>query len=236
MDIGTLTTIVVGVGALAAALVKTVRPLQELWQSVSSWFRSVENDARTARQFRDSIRDYRRITAIKSLLEQWLPRKGAQRALLLTANNGGEAWKAGGRLYCSNPAQVVGPGEPNTVDLWQNWEVDHWYATFLGRLLETHPRKRGMLIVTQRDVGGELFDQYQRQGTVASVILPFLWVDGAVLLYVSLNFGRSPIAAGHDLTDEERQNYYNAANEIYSNVPRCRALVDELRSTWNSVK
>ena len=239
-----------GAAAVLYALVKLVPSVRASWMALGDLFRKTETEVTASRELQASLREVRRIRALRSVLEQWVPRKGAQRALLLCANNGGEAWKGGGPLYCSNPAQIVADHEPNTTNLWQDWRVDAWYAEFLGRLLETLEKRRGLLLVRDNGVQGELHNQYIAQGTVASVVLPFIWREGGVLWYVSLNFGRYPHLPGrspasHDdhhydgarpLDADEERVYLRSAEEIYHDAARCRGLIDELRAAYLSVR
>lgn len=225
-----------GVASVLAALVRLVPKFRELWLRLRDMFRSVDEEAQAKQDLRASLLTVRRITAIKAVLDSWVVRKGAQRCLLLTANNGGADWKAGGSLFVSNPQQAVGPGEPNTWQAWQGWKCDAWYTAFLGRLLEAFDTRRGMLLVREVDVDGELRNAYTDQGTVASVVLPFKWVSGSVLWYVSINFGRSEGEPSGKITDEEVKQFTAAAREIYSNPGKCRTLIDELRAAFDGVR
>lgn len=216
-----------GTAALLTALIKFVPAVRMLWETVLARARKTEEKVDARLELQSSLRVMRRTAALKHALEQIVTRKGVQRGLLLVANNGGEAWKAGGPLFVSNTAQVVGPGEPNTQNLWQGWRVDAWYVSMLGRLLESYERKRGLLLVPEHDVDGELRKQYEQQGTVASVVLPFEWQAGGVLWYVSLNFGRADGSG-------TKQHVKNA-QELYDSPARVRALIDSLRAAYNSV-
>lgn len=226
--------------AVLTALVKFVRPARQLWEMLAGIARKIDTDVETADDLKKSLREMRRVAALKAVLSEWVVRKGAQRALLLVANNGGDAWRGSGPLYCSNPAQVVGPGEPNTIDLWQQWKVDAAYQDFLGRLLQVYERHRGLLLVAKNDVEGELKAQYGRQGTHASVVFPFKWSEGGVLWYVSLNFGAAlhtdsegkPLPA----TAEEEAAAIRSARAIYSDEARCRMLIQQLQQAFDSIR
>jgi hypothetical protein len=226
----------VGVGAILAALIKLVPRVRELYLRMRGAFTSVDAEVKAQADMRASLQSIRRVTAIKAVLDRWVIRKGAQRCLLLTANNGGNEWRAGGPLYVSNPAQSVGPGVPNTWQEWQTWRCDAWYVAFLGRLLETYDARRGMLLVTGVDVEGELGTAYANQGTVASVVLPFKWVSGAVLWYVSINFGRPLGDPAEGIEDEERKAFIAEAREVFNDSGRCRKLIDDLRAAFDAVR
>lgn len=232
---------IAGAGAVAGALVKFLPTVRELWVRLNRVFASVDDKVSAKLALEESLRHMRRVRALKLVLHQWVTRKGAQRCLLLTANNGGDAWKGQGPLFCSNPAQVTGPAEPDTLHLWQNWQVDAWYASFLGKLLETFKYQRGYpLVVPQPGVEpnedqphGVLLNQYRDQGTCASLVLPFKWQEGSVLWYVSINFGRNP--GDREITEAERADFVAAMRGIYDSPARCRALIIELQRTFDSI-
>lgn len=230
---------VAGIGITLGGLIRLVPKFRELWINIRNVFRDVDAEAQAKIDLRASMLAYRRIQAIENVLERWVPRKGAQRAMLLVANDHGEAWTGKGPLEVSNPAQVTGAGEPNTWQNWQQWACDAWYTKWLHKLLLTLDSRRGMLLVRDVDVEGELHDAYQTQGTVASVVLPFRWQAKSVLWYVSINFGRAPKApdgSDHPHTPDEQQAYLATARELYGDAGRCRALVDELRAAYDSVR
>lgn len=237
----TTETIVAALGGFAAvltAVVRFVKPARALWVQFTAQSRKVDDEIETAEELKKSLREIRRVAAIKAVLQEWVKQKGAQRALLFVASNGGEAWKGVGPLFCSNPAQAVGPGEPNTIDLWQGWRVDAWYREFLGSLLQIHDRRRGLLLINGADVEGELSRQYRTQGTHASIVLPFKWSSGGVLWYVSINFGAKLLKDENGKETEATVDQVNRAvmnaREIYEDPTRCRLLIQELRRAFDS--
>lgn len=239
-------------------MIRLVPKVRELYLGYRNSLSEVDNEIRAKQDLKASLLAVRRVASIKAVLDRWVIRKGSQRILLLTANNGGNEWKAGGKLFVSNPTQSNGPGVPNTWAEWQNWKCDAWYISFLGKLLEVYESRRGILLIPDIDVEGELQEAYHNQGTCASVVLPFMWLSGSVLWYVSINFGRpwhptkaktdkegNPILGedgkpimveGNPITPEERLAYIANARSIYDDVGRCRGLIDLLRSTFNSVR
>jgi hypothetical protein len=225
----------VGVGAILAALIKLVPKVRELYLRMRGAFTSVDAEVKAQGDLRASLQSIRRVTAIKAVLDSWVVRKGAQRCLLLTANNGGSEWRAGGPLYVSNPAQSVGNGVPNTWQEWQTWRADAWYVAFLGRLLEAFDARGPILLVTGTDVEGELHQAYANQGTVASVVLPFKWISGSVLWYVSINFGRPTDKEG-PITDDERTAFVQLARSVFNDRGHCRKLIDDLRAAFDAVR
>lgn len=243
MEWKSIAATVAGVGAVLAALVKTVPKVREFWLRIRHFLRSVDEKVSAKLELEASLRAMRRVALLEHLLRQWMPLKHYQRALVLTANNGGKAWRGGGPLFVSNPAQVAGSGEPNTRDLWSEWKVDGWYADFLGRLLATfNSRASALPIVASTDVEGELRKQYDRQGTVCSVVIPFKWIEGSVLWYVSFNFGRfpgSPDDSGRPprpLSDEDVTRSLHLMRQIAEDPARCRVLAQELARTYDSVR
>jgi hypothetical protein len=241
MDWQTMAGYIGGLAAVATALVKLYSPTREIWLRFRGFMRRVDDDAQARLDLEQSLKAIRRVAVIKNVLERWATKKGAQRVLLLTANDSGLSWKGEGPLFVNNPAQVTGPGEPNTVKLWQDWKCDPWYIGFLGRLLETHDICRGVALITENDVGGELLDQYRHQGTVCSLVLPFRWLSGSVLWYVSINFGRNPVLPGsedtpHHLNDEENAAYLDSMRQVYNDRAHCRLLIRELREAWDSIR
>lgn len=225
-----------GVGAILAAAIKLVPKFSELYMRLRNAIKSVDDDTRARLELRASLLNIRRVAAIEGLCRQWVVSHGAQRALGLIANNGGEAWKGTGPLYLNNPAQAVGAGSRDTRDEWQEWEADAWYIGFLGRLLESYQEKRCYLLVADQDVDGELKRAYKRQGTVASLIIPFMWRTGSQLWFISINFGRPLHDAEEDIPEEEKIEHLNAAREVFNNPGRCRALVDTARGVYNSIR
>lgn len=225
-----------GLGAVLAALVKLVPRVRELYLGLRESVFSVDDEVRARQELRASLLNIRRVVAIEGLCKQWVTRKGAQRCLGLIANNGGDAWKGIGPLVVNNPAQAIGPGNRDTREEWRDWNADAWYIGFLGRLLETLEHKRCYLLVADQDVEGELKNAYRQQGTVASIVIPFVWKSGSQLWYISINFGR-PLADGEEeMPDEEKQSYIALARQIYANTGLCRALVDTARGVYNSVR
>lgn len=236
MDWQLTSGILAAIAAILAALVKLVPPVRSAWMAIGDRFRETADEVDAAREMRTSLRNMRRVSAIRSTIITWTLVKNAQRGLLLIANNGGEAWKGQGPLFLSNAAQCAGAGEDNTQDSWQQWKCDAWYVQFLGTLLECHNRKAARLLIPETDVEGELRRAYDAQGTVASVVFPFFWEPGGVLWYVSLNFGRKLTLNGepHPMTNEERQEYVSRARKIANDEARCRGLIDQLRGAYMS--
>lgn len=106
-------------------------------------------------------------------------------------------------------------------------------------MLEALDAKRPLMLIRDQDVGGELLTQYQLQGTVASVVIPFLWRSGAVLWYVSINFGRAtdnPDGSKSEHSDEERTQFIQAASELSNDTARCRLLATELKQAYDSIR
>jgi len=231
----TAATIIGSLAAILAALVKFVPSVRAAWLAIGDRFRKTESAVTASRQLKASLREMRRVAALKALLQRWVDAKGLQRALVLVASNGGDAWKGAGPLYVSNPAQAVGPGEPNTQKLWQGWRADPWYTEFLGKLLETVSAKRGMLIVRDNNVAGELGLQYADQGTVASIVLPFLWQEGGVLWYVSLNFGHA-VTGENPMSSADEAQYAENTRSMYNRPGYVRAMIDDLRGAYQSVE
>lgn len=231
--------IIASIGLVVTALIKLVPRARELWLRTHNIFSRVDEQAQAKMEFEASLRGIRRVNALNAILTRWVQQYGAQRALLLTANNGGEAWKGNGPLYVSNPAQQAGNGEPNTWKLWQQWKSDPWYQQFLGSCLEAFAKRAPIKLNCAVDVEGELREAYDGQGTVCSLVLPFKWVNGSVLWYVSLNFGRKTTDLKGDprpITSKERSNHLTHLDEIVSNRAECRAMIDELRMAYDSVR
>ena len=237
MSTETIVAICGACGAVVGLLIKVAPPVRRIWTWVQSKSRKIDESAQKREMLRESLRENRRIAVSESLLKQWMPRKGYQRGLVLLANNSGKEWRTGGTRFVSNPAQVVGQGEPKTSDMWVNWECDAWYRKFLGDLLEAYDRKTGILVVREHDVEGEIYSQYAAQGTVASVVLPYYWTAAGALWYVSLNFGRyEGENRERPMSQEEIDDHVEAARMIARDKPRMRMLIDALHSAYCSVR
>ena len=231
----TAAAIIGSVAAILAALVKFVPSVRAAWLAIGDRFSRAEKKVEAARQLQASLREMRRVAALKALTKLWVAREGLQRALVLVASNGGDAWKGCGPLFVSNPAQSVAPGEENTQKLWNGWRCDPWYVELLGQLLESMDSRRGMLFVIDRNLDGELRAQYAHQGTVASIVLPFRWKEGGVLWYVSLNFGRTP-TPDNPMTPDEAERHVETARAMYNRPGYVRALIDDLDSAYSSIR
>ena len=228
--------ILTGLAAVAAALVKLVRPVRSFAFAVADRMRSAERQVTAEREWKASLRNMRRVSAVRHVLSELVAHNKVQRAMLLVANNGGEEWRGQGPIYVSNPAQVTAADEPNTQDMWQQWQADAWYLGMLGITLEKLPGRAGLLLLRE-NMEGELLDAYISQGTVASVVLPFMWEPGGVLWLVSLNFGRHPKVGStpHPLDEQEMLTFVSTARALYMEPGACRMMIDKLRAAYRSV-
>jgi hypothetical protein len=246
---------VVGVGIVIGALVKLVPQVRQLWLRLLGLFDRVDDAARAKIQLRESLRDGRRVRSVDLLLDMWVRGKpNIQRALQMTANNGGEAWKSSKPLEVNCQRQRCGPGQPDTTDLWTEWRPDSYYVEFLGWLLEAYEGRTGYPLycpevenpADKNQVHGELRRQYLDQGTVCSLVLPYAWESDAVLRYVSLNFGRKPVRLPPDednpigrlepISPETRAHFEAAMHELFDNPATCRGLIEEIKHAYYSVR
>ncbi|MFN3242058.1 MAG: hypothetical protein ACE37K_11145 [Planctomycetota bacterium] len=244
--------------AAVVALTKIVPKIGELSTRFRALARreSAKIDAKI--QFEESIVHMRRVRTIEAVVHRWITESGFQRCLLLTANNGGDAWNAG-PLTVRCQAQRAAPGEPNTIELWRRFEADSWYRDFLGRLLESLPNRTGVALECPveedpDDPGqphGTLRHQYVEQGTCASIVLPFAWRASAQLWYVSINFGRRRLWVDGDpesqepgmrtgrfepIPEDERAQFVAAMRQVFESPARCRGLIIELEQVFETVR
>lgn len=231
-----------GLAALGTALTKFSAHARKLWLWLVDRVQRMPRDMEVQKTLHQSLLEMRRMRQVLAVCEQWMHGDiGAQRCLLLTANNGGEEWKGSGPLYVSCLGQAKGPAEPDTTELWQEWKADSWYRRFLGKMLEAYEAKRGYPLVMHDgaepgadEPQGLLRSHYIEQGTYASLVLPFVWREGAVCWYVSVNFGRREGDSKHTVRD--RETFRRQMLAIYDSHAACRRLTLELRSAYESVR
>ncbi|NRA59130.1 MAG: hypothetical protein HRU13_13545 [Phycisphaerales bacterium] len=231
-------SVIATVASAVVVILKAIPKVRKAWHAAQIKQKPQEDKAAAAVELEDTRRFGRRQRAINVLMREWLTRKGAQRCLYFGVHNCGKPWK--GKLFVDNYDQVVNERERDTYDRWQNWPCDREYTSFAFRLLDALESQRGYPLEESRMPDCVLKKEYVRQGTVASLVLPFAWERDAELHYVSINFGRDPKRGGgrdapeDPITDDERRMFVAAMEAIYLDVARVRGLVADLQKAWRT--